>query len=104
MVLTSDGTIHFSDKYALAKAVRCLEKVLPPPGAEIAYFCIGSDLSTGDCFDPLTGTLLKNMGFKNVIGSLDDTKVWLGANLLVRAVSVVSYRRKKDAAPQSASL
>lgn len=66
-------SIHYSDKLALVKALAALERILPEPGTEITYFCIGSDLSTGDCFGPLTGTLLKNIGFKNVIGSLDDT-------------------------------
>lgn len=66
-------SIHYTDQYGLVKALRCLEDILPPPGTDITYFCIGSDLSTGDCFGPLTGTLLKNMGLKNVIGSLDDT-------------------------------
>ncbi|MFZ5634923.1 MAG: spore protease YyaC [Bacillota bacterium] len=178
MVYLIIDSIHYSDRLGVVKALRCLEQILPEPGVNITYFCIGSDLSTGDCFGPLTGTLLKNMGLKNVIGSLDDTvnasnleerllqapkdshivavdatmghykdvgtlkfirgpirpgaamkkelppvgetsvvfnvapfgianfltlgcasfnKVWLGSNLLARAISVVSYRRKKIA-------
>lgn len=66
-------TIHYSDKFALVKSLAAIEKILPEPGIDITYFCIGSDLSTGDCFGPLTGTLLRNIGFKNVVGSLDET-------------------------------
>lgn len=177
MELVTFCSIHYSDRYGLVKALGCLEKILPGPGVDITYFCIGSDLSTGDCFGPLTGTFLKNMGVKNVIGTLDDTvhaknleeklsqvprgnyivaldatvgslsdvgklsfirgpirpgaamkkelpsvgetsvvfnvapvgfanfltlgcvslnKVWLGSNLLSRAICILSYRRKKE--------
>jgi len=67
------GSIHFSDKFGLIKSIQALERILPDPGTQITFFCIGSDLSTGDCFGPLTGTLLKNAGVKNVIGTLDET-------------------------------
>lgn len=73
MTLMTTQSIHYSDNMALVKSLAAIERILPEPGAEITYFCIGSDLSTGDCFGPLTGTLLKNTGAKNVIGSLDDT-------------------------------
>ncbi|MFZ5650174.1 MAG: spore protease YyaC [Bacillota bacterium] len=73
MTLLPSQTIHYSDKFALVKSVAAIERILPEPGTDITYFCIGSDLSTGDCFGPLTGTLLKNIGFKNIIGSLDET-------------------------------
>lgn len=65
-------TIHYSDRYGLTRSLHCLEKMLPAPGVDVTFVCIGSDLSTGDSFGPLTGTLLKGMGIKNVIGSLDD--------------------------------
>lgn len=65
--------VHFTDRYALLKAVTCLERVLPEPGRETTYLCIGSDLSTGDCFGPLTGTLLQRTGLTNVVGTLDAT-------------------------------
>ncbi|WP_347489770.1 spore protease YyaC [Desulfoscipio sp. XC116] len=67
------NSVYYDDKFALSKAVVSLEAILPPPERNITYFCIGSDLSTGDCFGPLTGTLLKRIGIPNVIGSLDDT-------------------------------
>lgn len=65
-------TVHYTDQAGLSKAVKGLEKLLPPPGTDIIYFCIGTDSSTGDCFGPLTGTLLKRLGHKNVMGSLDE--------------------------------
>lgn len=68
MVLDS---IHFSDRMGLVRAARCLDKMLPLPGVEVTYLCIGSDLSTGDCFGPLTGTLISGLGVKNVVGTLD---------------------------------
>lgn len=67
------NSIHYADQFGLSKVLKCLGEILPPPQVGITYFCIGSDLSTGDCFGPLTGTLLKNLGFKNVIGTLDNT-------------------------------
>ncbi|MFZ5595506.1 MAG: spore protease YyaC [Bacillota bacterium] len=66
-------SVSTSDKLGLVKSIKALEKILPGPDKDITYLCIGSDLSTGDCFGPLTGTLLKNLGIKNVVGSLDDT-------------------------------
>ncbi|GLO66215.1 spore protease YyaC [Oceanobacillus kimchii] len=35
------------------------------------FFCIGTDRSTGDCFAPLVGTKLKELGYNNVIGTLN---------------------------------
>ncbi|AGK99790.1 spore protease YyaC [Desulfoscipio gibsoniae] len=67
------SSVYYDDKFALSKAIVSLEAILPPPGRNVSYFCIGSDSSTGDCFGPLTGTLLKRIGIPNVIGSLDDT-------------------------------
>lgn len=65
--------IHYTDRLGLNKTIRALEFMLPEPGAEVVYLCIGSDLSTGDSFGPLTGTLLKRMGVPGVMGTLDDT-------------------------------
>lgn len=66
------GSVHYADKLGLNKAIALLNSMLPLGDQAISYLCIGSDLSTGDCFGPLTGTLLKNIGFQNVIGTLDD--------------------------------
>lgn len=37
----------------------------------IVFVCIGSDRSTGDSLGPLVGTMLKERGWPNVIGTLD---------------------------------
>ncbi len=65
--------IHYAEKFGLSKVILALEAVLPTRDVEVAYLCIGSDLSTGDSFGPLTGTLLKRTGVTGVFGSLDDT-------------------------------
>jgi len=65
--------IHYAEKLGLSKVTRALEAILPVRDVAVAYLCIGSDLSTGDSFGPLTGTLLKRMGVTGVFGSLDDT-------------------------------
>jgi putative sporulation protein YyaC len=39
---------------------------------DIIYLCIGTDRSTGDSLAPLVGTFLSNMGYKNIIGTLND--------------------------------
>jgi putative sporulation protein YyaC len=39
--------------------------------SKIVFVCIGSDRSTGDSFGPLVGTMLKELGWPNVIGSLE---------------------------------
>nr|WP_235561032.1 spore protease YyaC [Bacillus sp. FJAT-28004] len=38
----------------------------------IVFVCIGSDRSTGDSLGPLVGTMLKERGWPNVIGTLDN--------------------------------
>lgn len=78
--------IHYSDKLGLNKAVTALEALLPVPGVHITYLCIGSDLSTGDSFGPLTGTLLRRLGVAGVLGTLDDT---VHAKNLVEKLQVV---------------
>ncbi|WP_240041166.1 spore protease YyaC [Paenibacillus ginsengarvi] len=37
----------------------------------IVFVCIGTDRSTGDALGPLTGTLLREAGYRHVIGTLD---------------------------------
>ncbi|MWC30063.1 spore protease YyaC [Paenibacillus sp. MMS18-CY102] len=39
-------------------------------GASIRFVCIGTDQSTGDAFGPLVGSMLKEFGWKDVIGTL----------------------------------
>lgn len=36
------------------------------------FFCIGTDRSTGDSFAPLVGKMLKDKGYLNVMGTIDD--------------------------------
>ncbi|MEI2356119.1 spore protease YyaC [Mesobacillus zeae] len=39
---------------------------------DVIFLCIGTDRSTGDSFGPLIGSLLKERGYRNVIGCIDD--------------------------------
>ena len=43
-----------------------------PNKDDIAFICIGTDQSTGDSFGPLTGTMLKALGFSHVYGTLQS--------------------------------
>ncbi|MDF2725961.1 MAG: sporulation protein, partial [Paenibacillus sp.] len=38
---------------------------------DLVFVCIGTDRSTGDALGPLTGTLLVEAGYAQVIGTLD---------------------------------
>lgn len=38
---------------------------------DVVFLCIGTDCSTGDSLGPLTGTMLREKGFPNVVGSLE---------------------------------
>jgi putative sporulation protein YyaC len=37
----------------------------------VAFVCIGTDRSTGDALGPLVGTMLREEGYRHVIGTLD---------------------------------
>lgn len=39
---------------------------------DVVFFCIGTDRSTGDSMAPLVGTYLEGLGYKNVMGTIDD--------------------------------
>jgi putative sporulation protein YyaC len=39
---------------------------------DVVFFCVGTDRSTGDSFAPMVGMMLKEKGYENVIGTLDD--------------------------------
>ncbi|RJX39234.1 spore protease YyaC [Paenibacillus pinisoli] len=43
-----------------------------PDRERIMFICIGTDRSTGDAFGPLLGSLLKEQGWKHVIGTLEE--------------------------------
>jgi putative sporulation protein YyaC len=42
------------------------------PSEPFLFICIGTDRSTGDALGPLVGTRLRESGWTNVIGCLDD--------------------------------
>ncbi|MDP4146836.1 MAG: spore protease YyaC [Bacillota bacterium] len=60
------------DKDALATA---LQEIIPSNirNYNVVFFCVGTDRSTGDSLGPLVGSFLKNKGYNNVIGTLEDT-------------------------------
>jgi putative sporulation protein YyaC len=59
----------FDNKNELSKAI---SKYIKQDLNDVVFFCIGTDRSTGDSYAPLIGTLLKEQGYTNVIGCLDD--------------------------------
>ncbi|MBC8079853.1 MAG: spore protease YyaC [Gorillibacterium sp.] len=42
------------------------------PTSKVAFICVGSDMSTGDSFGPIVGTLLSEAGYKYVTGTLEQ--------------------------------
>ena len=42
------------------------------PSENVWFVCIGTDRSTGDSLGPMVGTMLKQRGVKNVIGTLHE--------------------------------
>ncbi|HOV80884.1 MAG TPA: spore protease YyaC [Bacillota bacterium] len=61
---------HFEDRYIFGGLTGVFYKELPR-NTEPFFFCIGADRSSGDCYGPLTGTLLKQLGVPNVLGTLE---------------------------------
>lgn len=45
---------------------------LHPSLDELVFVCIGTDQSTGDVFGPMMGTVLKQLGFPHVVGTMED--------------------------------
>ncbi|MGG2091311.1 spore protease YyaC [Bacillus sp. S13(2024)] len=41
-------------------------------GDNIFFFCVGTDRMTGDSVAPFIGTFLKENGYENVLGTIDD--------------------------------
>ncbi|OPH61863.1 spore protease YyaC [Paenibacillus ferrarius] len=39
---------------------------------DVVYLCIGTDRSTGDSLAPMVGSILTDLGYTNVYGTLDD--------------------------------
>ncbi|QHT59954.1 spore protease YyaC [Paenibacillus lycopersici] len=69
---TEDSVVR--QRVAIEGAEAFLRKAaaVQPDRARVAFLCIGTDCSTGDSFGPLVGTLLKQAGWRRVIGTLDD--------------------------------
>lgn len=53
--------------------------------SKIVFICIGTDRSTGDAFGPLVGTMLKELGWTRVIGTLEEP---CDAHSVVRAAAL----------------
>lgn len=62
---------HFQEKFNFSSLTRIFFSELPGD-REPVFLCIGVDRSAGDCFGPLTGTLLRQLLVPNVIGTLDS--------------------------------
>ncbi|WP_244226508.1 spore protease YyaC [Paenibacillus protaetiae] len=43
-----------------------------PDRSAVAFLCIGTDRSTGDSYGPLVGMMLKERGWPNVVGTLEQ--------------------------------
>ncbi|PHA03016.1 spore protease YyaC [Bacillus pseudomycoides] len=41
-------------------------------GEKVFFFCVGTDRATGDSVAPFVGTFLKENGYENVLGTIDD--------------------------------
>lgn len=54
------------------KLAKDIQKLLPEDISNMMIVCIGTDRSTGDSFGPLVGTMLKQRGITNVVGTLHD--------------------------------
>jgi putative sporulation protein YyaC len=39
---------------------------------DLVFFCVGTDRCTGDSLAPLVGTFLKEAGYENVMGTIDE--------------------------------
>lgn len=61
---------HCARRFVLGELCRVLCRVLPRDRVPV-YVCIGVDRCTGDCFGPLTGTLLRRSGLPHVVGTLE---------------------------------
>lgn len=62
---------HYEEKYIFSKLTTVFCNAIPRE-RETVFLCIGVDRSAGDCFGPMTGTLLKQYNVPNVFGTLED--------------------------------
>lgn len=66
---------EFAVKSTELKDIANALKMLIPNGQkleDVIFLCIGTDRSTGDSLGPYIGTKLKEKGYKNVYGTLDE--------------------------------
>lgn len=61
---------HFEEKYIFSSLTKVFCNEIPWD-REVVFLCIGVDRSAGDCFGPMTGTLLKQLKVPNVFGTLE---------------------------------
>lgn len=60
---------RFNNNEELGNAIR---KYIKHNLDDVIFFCVGTDRSTGDSYAPFIGTMLKEQGYTNVMGCLDD--------------------------------
>lgn len=68
--MKNKSKIHYQDKDVIDKLVNIISGINMDIN-KITFLCIGTDRSTGDSFGPYVGTYLSEMGFANIIGTLD---------------------------------
>ncbi|MFF2886592.1 spore protease YyaC [Paenibacillus sp. NPDC057967] len=64
-------TLAIRDAEGLSEFMASIARREPDPD-RILFICIGTDRSTGDAFGPLLGSMLKEQGWKHVIGTLEE--------------------------------
>lgn len=62
---------HFQEQFLFSKMTKLFYNELPEE-KETVFLCIGNERSSGDCFGPMTGTLLKQLRVPNVLGTLEE--------------------------------
>lgn len=66
------ATFRDKDKTFLSNLSNSLASIYPKIQKDIIFLCIGSDMSLGDSFGPLVGSLLTKKKIKNVLGTITD--------------------------------
>jgi putative sporulation protein YyaC len=66
------GGVQFGRFDNNSELSNALNKYIKQDLEDIVFFCIGTDRSTGDSYAPLIGTMLKEQGYENVIGTIHD--------------------------------
>ncbi|MFC5652833.1 spore protease YyaC [Paenibacillus solisilvae] len=65
---------HLKEKCSIQGVRRFFNEIAlkHPDRSQIVFVCIGTDRSTGDSFGPWIGTMLREQGWLNVIGTLQS--------------------------------